>query len=257
MNLRRTWVVAANVFQEVIRDRILYMIAIFGVLLGLAILLIPDLALGAGDKIVLDLGLAGINLIGLIVAVFVGTGLVNREIDKRTVFVLIAKPMQRSEFIFGKHLGLTAVLAVLVGAMALLYILGLNVGHITYPLVPLLVAIGFILLQLSLITAVSILFGVATSSVLAILLTLAIYVLGHLSRELVALGKIAHDPFLQQVSDGLFLVLPDLERLNLNNEAVYGLLPSWTALGGDILYGLLYTVVLLGLAVIIFSQREF
>ena len=121
MVLSRIVVIARNVFLEVIRDRILYLIAIFALLMVAASFLLPEVAAGAQDKITLDLGLAGIHLLSVIVAVFVGTGLVNKEIEKRTVLVLIAKPVSRAEFLIGKHLGLSAVLAVLIAALAAIF----------------------------------------------------------------------------------------------------------------------------------------
>ncbi|MFM7426338.1 MAG: ABC transporter permease, partial [Elainella sp.] len=111
MNLGRTWVIAKNVFREVIRDRVLYLILFYGATLAAATQLLPQIAANTQDKILLDLGIAAIGILGLLIAVFVGTGLVNKEIEKRTVFVLIAKPISAAEFIVCKHFGLTAVLS--------------------------------------------------------------------------------------------------------------------------------------------------
>jgi len=121
VSLGRIFVIATNVFREVVRDRILYIIGFYGILLAAAIRLLPEVAATTEDKIFLDFGLAAMSLLGLIVAVFVGTGLVNKEIEKRTVLVLIAKPISRGEFT-GKHLGLSAVLALLVAAMTAIYL---------------------------------------------------------------------------------------------------------------------------------------
>ena len=103
MNFFRIWAIAANGFREVIRDRILYVIGFFAILMALALRLLPEISVGADGKIFLDLGLAATSLLGAIVAIFVGTGLINKEIEKRTVLVLIPKPISRTEFIIGKH----------------------------------------------------------------------------------------------------------------------------------------------------------
>ena len=121
MSLSRIWVVATNVFKEVIRDRVLYLVGLYAILMFAAAALLPSVAANAQDKIILDIGLAGIHLLGLVVTVFVGTGLINKEIEKRTVLVLISKPVSRLEFILGKHLGLSAVLAVLLGGLTAIY----------------------------------------------------------------------------------------------------------------------------------------
>mgnify|MGYP005707278049 FL=1 len=113
MNVGRIIKIAKNVFWEAIRDRILYVIGLFALLMVAGVRLIPELSVGTEDKIFLDFGLATISILGLIVTVFVGTGLVNKEIEKRTVYILVAKPLSRSELIVGKYIGLSSVLAIL------------------------------------------------------------------------------------------------------------------------------------------------
>lgn len=259
MNPSRTLVIAANVFREVIRDRVLYLIGFFAVAMIAATLLLPEVAASTENKIIPDIGLAAIGLLGLLIAVFVGTGLVNKEIEKRTVFVMVAKPISRAEFIVGKHWGISAVLAVLVAAMMGIFLVTLTLLQIPVPIAALSLAALFQFLELSLIAAAAILFGVFTSSLLATLLTIAVYLMGHFSRDLVALGSISADPNLRRITEGLFLALPDLSRLNLKNEAVYGIaaLPPANELATHFVYGLLYIVVLLTIATFVFSRREF
>lgn len=255
----RIGVVAANVFREVIRDRVLYLVGVFAAFFLLASVLVPAVAAGTEGQILPDLGLAAIGLFGLVIAIFVGTGLINKEIEKRTVFVLIAKPISKAEFIIGKHLGLTAVLAVLIAGMTLIYMGILAAQGIPFPPVSIAIAAVYQLLELSLVTAVAILFGVFTSSLLATLLTFAVYVMGHLSRDLVSLGNLAENPYIQRVTQIFYLVLPDLSRLDLKNQAVYGVyvLPSPLGLLTSALYGLLYIALLLAIAIFIFSRRQF
>ncbi len=257
MNLGRLFVISANVFQEVIRDRVLYLIAFFAIFLAAANQLIPWVAAGEENRILLDLGIAAIGLLGLVVTVFVGTGLVNKEIDKRTVLVMLSKPISRAEFIFGKHLGLSAVVAVLVLATTVIYFLILNLNNINYPTVSLLVAVFYLFLELSLITAVAILFGVFTSPLLATLMTFAIYLMGHLSRDIVALAALSKNPQMQEIIQRFYLILPDLSRLNLRNEAIYGVMPDPMMLASSAGYAVLYTLLLLLLASLIFSRRQF
>lgn len=259
MSLSRIWVIASNVFKEVIRDRVLYLVAVYAVLLLLAAGLLPDVAAGAHGKITLDLGLAGIHLLGLIVTVFVGTSLINKEIEKRTVLVLIAKPVSRLEFIIGKHLGLSAVLAVLMVLLTTIYVTVLIVNQTAFSWVSILLAILFTFVEMALLTAVAMLFGVFTSSLLATLLTIAVYLVGHLSQDIIALGQLSENANFQRIANGMYLVLPDLERLNLRNEAVYGLvlLPPVPELLSHLAYGLLYIVLLLTLSVVIFARRQF
>lgn len=255
----RVGVVAANVFREVIRDRILYLVALFALGFALANLLIPDVAAGTENQILLDLGLAAIGVLGLVVAIFVGTGLINREIDKHTIYVLAAKPLSRAELILGKHVGLSLVLAVLLLAMTVIYMGLLTSQQVPYPIDSIGVAVLFQFLELCLITAVALLFGVMTSSLLATLLTFAVYLMGHFSQDLVKLTETITDPNIQRAIQGAYLALPDLARFNLKNQAVYGLqlLPNALQLAENALYGLVYTAVVLAIAMLIFSRREF
>jgi ABC-type transport system involved in multi-copper enzyme maturation permease subunit len=257
ISIWRIWAIASNGFREVIRDRVLYLVGLFTLVLALAWRIIPQVAAGTDEKILLDLGIGAIGLLSVIVAVFVGTGLINKEIEKRTVLVLIPKPISSAEFIIGKHLGLTAVLSVLVAMMTAVYFVLLFWTQIEFPVETLLVSVLYLLLELGLLVAVAILFGVFTSSLLATLLAFGVYLMGHLSQDLLELGKISESEALQSFTKGLYLVLPDLSRLNLRNEAVYGLLPEPTVLLSHAVYAILYMILILTIATFVFSRRQF
>ena len=257
ISILRIWAIAANSFREVIRDRILYFIGFFALLMAFAWRLLPEIAVGTHQKIFLDLGLAAIGLLGVIVAVFVGTGLINKEIDKRTILVLIPKPLSRAEFILGKHLGLSGVLGVMLGVMLVIYLLMLLGMKVSFQALPLIVSVFYLGLELILIAAVAIAFGVFTSSILATLMTFGVYLMGHISKDLIQLGIISKNPNILAITKNIYLILPDLERLNFRNEAVYGLLPSADVLIANALYSLVYTGLLLGISILIFSRRQF
>lgn len=259
MSLGRIFVMATNVFREVIRDRILYIIGFYALLMVVVMQLLPQIAASTEDKIFLDFGLAAMNVLGLIVAVFVGTGLVSKEIEKRTVLSLIAKPISRAEFIIAKHLGLSSVLALLVAVMTVIYLALLQFQGITYSLVSILLASVFLFLQLSLITAFALALGVFTSSVLATLLTFGVYLMGNFSQDLVNIGRISKNPGFERITQTLYLILPDLSRLDLKNLAVYGtqLLPSPLTLLANAGYGVVYIVLVLAIAILVFARREF
>lgn len=257
ISILRIWAIAANSFREVIRDRILYFIGFFALLMAFAWRLLPEIAVGTDEKIFLDLGLAAIGLLGVIVAVFVGTGLINKEIDKRTILVLIPKPLSRAEFILGKHLGLSGVLAVMLGVMLVIYLLMLLGMKVSFQALPLIVSVFYLGLELILIAAVAITFGVFTSSIIATLMTFGFYLMGHISKDLIQLGIISKNANILAITKNIYLILPDLERLNFRNEAVYGLLPSADVLIGNALYSLVYTGLLLGISILIFSRRQF
>jgi ABC-type transport system involved in multi-copper enzyme maturation permease subunit len=257
VNIFRIWAIAANGFREVIRDRILYVIGFFAILMALALRILPEISVGADGKIFLDLGLAATSLLGAIVAIFVGTGLINKEIDKRTVLVLIPKPLSRSEFIIGKHLGLSGVLTTMLVIMTSIYLAMLAWAKIPFSPTAILISQAFLLLELAVLTAIAILFGVFTSSILATLLSFGVYFMGHISRDLLKLGEITKNANIETLTKYLYLVLPNLERFNLKNEAVYGILPASGELWANLLYGILYIVLMLTLANLIFARRQF
>jgi len=257
MNVFRVWAIAANGFREVIRDRIFYFVGFFALIMALALKILPEISVGTHQKIFLDLGLGLIGILGTIVAIFVGTSLINKEIEKRTVLVLIPKPISRAEFIVGKHLGLSAVLLVMVTLMTLIYLTLLSLGQVPYQPLPILVSLAYLVLELAVLTSVAMVFGVFTSSILATLLSLGIYLMGHISKDLLELGALSKNEGIQKITSSLYLILPDLERLNFRNEAVYGILPSPDILLGNALYGVIYMIILLGIAIFVFSRRQF
>jgi ABC-type transport system involved in multi-copper enzyme maturation permease subunit len=257
MNLIRVFTIANNGFKEVIRDRILYFIGFFSLLLILAQRIIPEIAAGTHEKILLDFGIGAISILSVIVAIFVGTALINKEIERRTLLMLIPKPISRAEIILGKHLGLTAVLGIMVAIMMAIYLTLLSLSDISYPTQALIVAGAYLLIELALIVAVAILFGVFTSSILATLLSFGVYLMGHFSEDLVELGKLSKNASIESLTTSLYLVLPNLSRLDLKNDAVYGLLASPSELFAHALYGVLYTSLLLIISITIFAQKEF
>ncbi|RAQ48815.1 ABC transporter permease [Arthrospira sp. O9.13F] len=254
--LGRIMAIAKNVFWEVMRARVLYILGIFALLMVAAVELMPQVAASLEDKIVLDRGLAAISILSLIVAVFVSTNLINQEIEKRTVYLLISKPVSRPELIIGKHLGLWAVLAVLLVVMTVIYMGVLSLNQIPYPGQSIAISNLFIWIKFGLIGAAGILLGVLTSSLLATLLTFAVYVMGSLSRDLLELGQISDSNTIENVMTAMYVILPDLARLNLKNDAVYADIPDVPILVANAGYGIIYTVLLLALAIAIFSRRE-
>ena len=253
----KLFTIAQNTFWQVLRDRILYIIVFFTILMLAAVILIPEIAATTEDKIILDFGIAAIDFLSLVVTLFTSTTLINQEIEKRTVYLLIAKPISRLELIVSKYFGLSAILAVLISAMMLIYFIILSLNQIPYPVISLIFSGIFLWLKLSLVVAVGLLFGVLTNSLLATLLTLGVYIMGSLSRDLLNIGQFSENLAIERFMTGLYLILPDLARLDLKNDAVYGQLPDTGMLLTNLTYGIVYTILLLSISMGIFSQREF
>jgi len=252
----RIRVIAFNTFKEAIRDRILYLLLFFA---GTSIILSRVLALlTVGDrvKIIKDVGLASISLFGALMAILVGTGLVYKEIDKKTIFTLMAKPLYRHEFILGKFFGLVLTLFIMLGAMSLIFLL-LIFLH-TFRIEPqILLAIAFIFVELVLVTAVAILFSSFSTPILSALFALSFYLIGHFSWSFETLLKKMHGGLGRAAGQVFYTLLPDLENFNFKTEVVYGLPVPPAMIGYALLYGALYTLFILTLAVMVFRKRDF
>ncbi len=257
MHPLRIWAVAANSFREALRDRLLYFIGVFVLGIAIAARLLPEIAALTEDKIFLDVGIGAIGLLGVLLAIFAGTSTIAREIDQRTVLVTLTKPLSPGEFVVGKYLGLWGAIALAVLGMGAIYLGFVSWQGIPADFGPLAIAAIFLLLELGVLIAIAIVFSVFTGSILAGVLCLGIYGIGHLSRDWVELGKLSENATIERVTQVLYLVLPNLARLNFRNEVVYGILPPSSELWADAAYGLAYTALLLALATLVFSRRQF
>jgi ABC-type transport system involved in multi-copper enzyme maturation permease subunit len=255
---KRVFVTASNAFREVLRERILYLIGFYALILIVSLRILPPLSAGAHPKIFLDLALASMEILTLFVAAFVSTRSLEKEIQQRTLLVLISKPISRAELLFGKFLGLWGVLLAALVVMTLLAVGIAALGGISMAIGSVTLSLVFLALKLAILTAAALLFAAFTSSLLAAFFTLGLYVMGNFSQDLLQLGDTLDSSLFQTVATILYLVLPDLSRLNLKNEAVYGLttLPDVGSLLLDGLYGVVYAVVLLALAIAIFQRRQ-
>lgn len=257
MSFYRIFSIAQNVFRETVREQVLYLLLLFSFILIAAGGLVPMFTYDSASKLIADAGMAAIEVVGLIVALFVGTSLIAKEIDKRTIFVLVAKPISRSEFILGKHLGISGILALLVAVMTGLFLAFMSVRGSALPVGAVLIASFFIFWKLMLISAIAILFSTFTSSLLATLLTFVSYLFGNFTEDLKALGALTKDANVGRITDTLYLLLPNLARSDLKNTAVYGVLPSSADLFSNGVYTLAYALLVLAIAILIFGKREF
>ncbi len=253
--MSRVIAIALNTFREAIRDRILYLLLVFAILLIAASRILSLLTVGAEEKIVKDIGLAAISLFGVATAIFVGVGLVFKEIEKRTCYTLISKPIHRSQFILGKYIGLVMVLAVNVTIMtACFYLLLLAKGWMDAALTP---AVILTFIELLLVTAIAILFSSFSTPILSSLFTVTSYVIGHVSWGLILLADRMPGTIGPACCRALYWVLPNLERLNIRGSVVHGIATP----AGEVMlaaaYGVSYTVIVLGLAVWVFRRRDF
>jgi ABC-type transport system involved in multi-copper enzyme maturation permease subunit len=254
--MNRVWAIAGITFKEAKRDRILYLLFFFAAGTILASRVLAILTVGDRVKIIKDVGLASIQIFGVLMAVLIGTSLVYKEIDKKTVFTLLAKPLRRAEFIMGKFLGLVLTLLVMTAGMSLVFlaVVYLHTFRIEWPM---LVAIAYIFLELVLVTAVAILFSSFSTPILSSIFSLAFYLIGHLSWALETLIRKMQAGAGRTAAQVFYTFLPDLENFNFKTEVVHGLpIPAGIFLS-SFLYGIFYTAFILVLAVLVFRRRDF
>jgi ABC-type transport system involved in multi-copper enzyme maturation permease subunit len=249
-------VIALNTFKEAVRDRILYLLLFFAALSILVSRILALLTVGDRAKIIKDVGLASISFFGALMAILIGTGLVYKEIEKRTIFTLISKPMRRHEFLLGKFFGLVLTLLVMLILMSIIF-LALVFFHTFTVEWKMLLAILYIFIELILITAVAILFSSFSTPILSSLFSLCFYLIGHFSWSLETLIKKIPAGLLKVLAQIIYTILPDLENFNFKTEVVHGLTIPPQVLLYSLAYGVLYTVFILALAILVFRRRDF
>ncbi len=256
MSLLRLWTIGRNTLREAVRNKLLYTLLFFAfVLIGTGVL-VSTLSYVEGERILQDVGLAAIRLMSLGIGVFVGVGLIHGEVERRTVYTILSKPVSRAEFLIGKYLGLVlttwlmlVVMGICFSAVSLAYDAPLTVGHLA--------AFALIGVELVVMIAVATMFSSFTTPMLASLFTVGIFVLGRLSRDLRQLGEQGDIEGLRTLASLLFHVLPDLESFNVSIQAVHGLPISSGEVGWACVYGFAYAASLLCLAVLFFARRDF
>jgi Cu-processing system permease protein len=256
--MNRVGVVAWNTFREAVRDRVLYNLVFFALLMMGAAILVGQISIGIEQMVIVSLGLSAISIIGLLMAVFIGVGLVSNEMDKRTLYALLAKPVQRWEFLLGKFGGLLLTLSVNTAAMAAgLFAALYYVKHsLERADAVALVAIYFILLKLALVVALALLFSCYTTPLLAILFTAGLYVSGLFVKEMRGLHGETMAPAVQTFLRWLSYLLPNFENFDVMASAAHGRAIPATLILQNTAYAALYCVIVLTAASAIFSRRN-
>ena len=254
----RVGTVALNTFREAVRDRVLYNLVFFALVMMAAAILVGQISIGIEQIVIVSLGLGAISIFGLLISVFIGVGLVSKEMDKRTLYALLAKPLRRWEFILGKFAGLALTLTVNTAAMAAgLFLALFYVKHsIERADTAVLVAVYFILLKLALVVALAMLFSSFTTPLLAILFTAGLYIAGLFVHEMRGLQAGLLDPALSGLLRRVSYVLPNFENFDVMGAAVHGRVIPGTLIAENTLYAALYCAIVLSVAIAIFSRRN-
>ena len=260
--------IAVNVFRESVRDRVPYNLVLFAVLLIGSSYLVGQLTAGQDVKIIKDLGLAATSVFGLFIAVFIGIGLVSKEVERRSIYAVISKPVSRPQFIAGKYAGLVLTLAFnLVVMTAALYLV---LSYMTYTATPefrssweapgpdlaLLKAVLLIFVELMLVTAIALFFSTFSSPILSAALTFGLYIVGHFNADLRNFETVVDSRTAAWLARGLYHVLPDLAAFDVKTQVVHGLSVPVGYLATTAAYGAAYITALLLAGTVIFSRRD-
>ena len=259
--------IARNTFREAIRDKVLYNLVIFTGIVIIASVFLGQLTIGQDLRVIKDVGLASMSLFGVLIATFVGTSLVHKEIRKKTIYNIISKPIHRYEFILGKYCGLlwTMFIELIVMTVVLIVVLVLHKLLFPQPMqgsdsigyASLLKAAILIFFELMLITSIAILFSTISTPTLSVFFTLSIYVIGHLAVDIKELGAGLESVFLKGLCYLCYYLLPNLDNFNIRAEMVRGIFVSGRFMFYSIFYGLLYMAAVLLISILSMERKEF
>jgi ABC-type transport system involved in multi-copper enzyme maturation permease subunit len=268
--VRAIALVALHVFRDSVRDKVLYSIVAFAVLLMSASYLIGELTGGEDLKIIKDLGLAAMSIFGLFIAIFIGVGLVAKEMERRSIYAVLVKPVRRHEFIIGKYAGLVGTLLVNLAVMAAAYYVvlvymgrKLSPGLLAVAPAPptdprLLIAIGLIACELALVTAVALFLSTFSSSAfLSAGLTAATYIAGQFGADLKNFEQVVESPMAGRIGRWLYYLLPNFAAFDVKTQVVHALPIEPGYVLQTVAYAAVYITLLLAAAVLIFSRRDF
>jgi ABC-type transport system involved in multi-copper enzyme maturation permease subunit len=256
---RRIVAIARNTFREAVRDRVLYNLVLFVLLLSVGAVFLGAASASQDAKIIVDFGLSAMLLFGAFIAIFVGVGLVWKEIERRTVYAIFAKPVGRGEFLLGKYLGLCVTLAVNVAVMGVgVSLILLYVVRGTTPLLTALwPAVSLIYMELTILTAVALLFSAFSSPIFAVFGSLAVFLIGHFTADLKGFAVLVDVPIARSALVALYYALPNLSTFALITPAAHGVAPPAGHVAGALAYAVVWDVALLAAATLLFARRDF
>jgi ABC-type transport system involved in multi-copper enzyme maturation permease subunit len=250
------WAIAENTVRDAVRSRVLYILVFFAVLMISTSVLLATLSYVERPRILQDVGFGAIRFFGAAIAIFIGVGLVYREVERRTIYTILSKPVTRAHFLAGKYLGLVATLwlqlTVMVAAFVAVSLVAgapLGSGHA--------IAFALVAVELALVVAFATLFSTFATPFLAACYSVGLYLVGHLTRDLRALGAASKSELMQEATAWIHRVFPDLSALNRSIEAVHGLPIPAPEVGLALAMGAAWCLGFLLVAVLVFERRDF
>lgn len=253
--MRQALAIAAATIQEARRNRIAWSLVFFCLVMVLTSFLFQEVTIAAFDRVVRDVGIAAINLFGVVLGMFLSVSVVGRDIDRRIVYVLVGKPISRFQYLFGRALGIWASVALSLVFMAAAFILECFLYNGPIRLV-MFEGLLLILVEVFLVVSIAVMASSSMGSLVAAFVTVSTYVIGHLSQDLYFAGQRSASALVRGVSAAVFYALPGLERLNLKSEVSSLASVPLSRVVSAAAYGILYSVLFLALAAAVFERRD-
>ena len=253
----RIWHIASNTFREAVRDRVLYNLIVFALLMSGASILVGQISIDIERLVVINLGLTAVSLFGMVIAIFIGIGLVSKEIEKRTLYTVLSRPVRRWEFIVGKFFGLAGTLAVNTFFMAVgVFVSLLYVSHHFQKQDGwVLVALYFIILQFLIITALTLLFSSFSSPLLSAVFAFSVFVIGSFAEDLRGFAGITHG-ITRWLATGAAYLVPNFSALNVISSVAHAQPVSGQLILYNSAYALIYATMAISGAVLVFERRN-
>jgi len=255
--ISRLSAITLNTFREAVRDRVLYNLIIFALLLVASAPLFSQISIAIERLVLVNLGLSSISLFGVIIAVFIGIGLVSKEIEKKTLYTILSRPVRRWEFVVGKYIGLMVTLVVNAALMTLGFYIALLLTErkLTGGDSRLLVAIYFIILEFLIVTAITLLFSSFSTPIFSAIFAFAVFVIGTFGEDLRNFAAVAQGPT-KWVTTGAAYLLPNFSALNVISQVAHDQPISGNLILFNTVYALLYSAAVIAAAVLIFEHRN-
>lgn len=253
----RIYHIAANTFREAVRDRVLYNLIAFALLLSGAAVLVGQISIDIEKLVVVNLGLTAVSLFGVVIAIFIGIGLVSKEIEKRTLYTVLSRPVRRWEFIAGKFFGLSSTLVVNTFFMAIgVFAALLYVSHsLNASDTQVLVALYFIILQFVMVTSLALFFSSFSSPLLAAVFTFSLFVIGTFAEDLRGFAAMTHG-VTRWLGTAAAYIVPNFSALNVINQVAHGEGVASQLIVYNTAYALAYAFTVVAGATLIFERRS-
>jgi Cu-processing system permease protein len=253
--MRAIFEIAANTFKETVRNHVLYLVLFFVVALIVLSVFVADWSVFARIQVMQDFGLATMSLAGLLLAVFIGVGMLGKEISQKTVYHVVTKPVSRVQFVCGKFAGLLTTMLLNYAVMALFFVATISSLGGTVQL-QFIYAICLIWAEMAVIISASILFSTITSPLLASGFSLVFYIAGHLN-DLLSLKLVeAKGSLYPALLTAIYYLLPNLEHFNVRDNVVYNIALPTSYYAFAVAYGVLYSALFLALSCVLFSKKD-